>query len=71
MDVNNDDNLYFNTTQFGEPETISNSDRAQETVYKCYDLQILYLIKHLEVVELFKLFFYYSLFETKNKAKII
>ena len=53
------DSLYFNTSKFGFAESIKNSDKAQQTIYKCYDLQILYLIKHLEVVELFKLFFYF------------
>ena len=59
----NNNNLYFNTDALFpelESETITNSDKAQETIYKCYDLQILYLIKHLEVIELFKLFFYFT-----------
>jgi hypothetical protein len=59
----NTNNLYFNTNDLFpdlESETITNSDKAQKTIYKCYDLQILYLIKHLEVIELFKLFFYFT-----------
>ena len=52
-------NLYFNTSRFGKPESITSSDKAQQTIYKCYDLQILYLIKHLEFIELFKLYFYF------------
>jgi len=39
-------------------ETI-NSTEIQSAIYKCYDLQILYLVKHLEIIEMFKLVFYF------------
>ena len=58
-------NLYFdknikqpNGNSFEEISVVE-SDKAQQTIYKCYDLQILYLIKHLELVELFKFMFYF------------
>ena len=36
-----------------------NEERIQEILWNCYDLQILYLIKHIEVMELFRLILYY------------
>lgn len=37
----------------------STQENLQVSVYKCYDLQILYLIKHLEFTEMTKIIFYY------------
>ena len=39
---------------------VKNTGSAQRAIYKCYDLQILYLIKHLEVIEMFKIEFYFA-----------
>ena len=50
--------LYFNTSDY-ERSSSSDPKKVQLAIYKCYDLQILYLIKHLELVELFKIRFYF------------
>jgi len=68
----NSKNKHFDLTneKFSKYKTsTSNSAVAQQIIYKCYDLQILYLIKHLEVVEMFKILFYY--FDMLNKQMAI
>ena len=58
FNINNTNNLYFNNSNtLGE--TSSDPDTIQKVIYKCYDLQILYLVKHIEVIEMFKLVYYY------------
>jgi hypothetical protein len=42
-----------------ETKTSDNKDFVQQVIYRCYDLQILYLIKHVEIMELFKILFYF------------
>jgi hypothetical protein len=58
FNINNTNNLYFNNSNtLGE--TSSDPETIQKVIYKCYDLQILYLVKHIEVIEMFKLVYYY------------
>ena len=48
------DDLHNTTDNTTDDEAI-----IQAAIYKCYDLQILYLVKHLEIIEMFKLVFYF------------
>jgi hypothetical protein len=41
-------------------EVVSDKDKIQPVIYKCYDLQILYLIKHLEIIEMYKMVYYFD-----------
>jgi len=55
---NDKDGNYFNTSAFVS-NTTTEASVVQNAIYKCYDLQILYLVKHLELVEMFKIVFYF------------
>ena len=56
---------------FGEATTTDNPELVQQVIYRCYDLQILYLIKHLEVIEIFKIIFYYVDMLVKQVALVM
>lgn len=58
FNITNTNNLYFNNSNI-LGETSSDPETIQKVIYKCYDLQILYLVKHIEVIEMFKLVYYY------------
>jgi len=61
---NSDTNgLYFEQTQLDKDfssEVVSDKDKIQPVIYKCYDLQILYLVKHLEIIEMYKMVYYFD-----------
>jgi hypothetical protein len=63
-EYNTANTMYFdpinNTKPKYKPKEVKNTGSAQRVIYKCYDLQILYLIKHLEVIEMFKIEFYFA-----------
>jgi len=47
-------------TKLNSSKSISDKDEIQNVIYKCYDLQILYLMKHLEVIFINNVLFYYT-----------
>jgi len=61
-EYNTANTMYFNPINNAKyaPKEVKNTVSAQRAIYKCYDLQILYLIKHLEVIEIFKTVFYFA-----------
>ena len=64
---------YFAKTiqKFQPPKSISNSSKVQEVIYKCYELQILYLVKHLEVIFINNIIFYYMDMLAKQVAVLL
>ena len=66
---NNSKTTYFTNssrTTGTKKVSLSSKDAIQAALYRCYDLQILYLLKHLEVMELLKVLFYYYDMFVKN-----
>jgi len=65
---------YFKNTLNKFPsETIQENEtlRIQQVIYKCYDLQILYLMKHLEVIFINNVLFYYMDMLAKQVAVLL
>ena len=65
---------YFkNTLNKFSSETIQENEtlRIQQVIYKCYDLQILYLMKHLEVIFINNVLFYYMDMLAKQVAVLL
>ena len=56
---NKDTHFDINIRRLEQPQETYDTDTIQSAIYKCYDLQILYLVKHLEIIEMFKLVFYF------------
>jgi hypothetical protein len=66
---NNTNEKYFDFTETEYPSQqppTDDTEKIQLAIYKCYDLQILYLIKHLEVIEMFKMVYYFDDMLTKK-----
>lgn len=59
FNTNNLNSYHYKNNNRINPETSSDKDKIQTVIYKCYDLQLLYLVKHLEVIEMFKMVYYY------------
>lgn len=59
FNTNNLNSYHFENNNRINPKTSSDKDEIQRVIYKCYDLQLLYLVKHLEVIEIFKMVYYY------------
>ena len=45
--------------ELNDGEEINDGDHLQQVIYRCYDLQVLYMIKHLEVIYINNIIYYY------------
>ena len=52
-------------------QKVTDIDHLQEVIYRCYDLQVLYMIKHLEVIYLNNILFYYMDMLSKQVAILL
>jgi hypothetical protein len=64
---------YFKTklSTITNVDTIKDKDHLQQVIYRCYDLQVLYMIKHLEVIYINNILFYYMDMLAKQVAVLL